>query len=52
MMGLVFDILFYLDGVVLVALIVVLVVQGFNNKRVLLPFIGDLADKWSQPSPD
>ncbi|MBW2275968.1 MAG: hypothetical protein JRF63_00670 [Deltaproteobacteria bacterium] len=50
--GIAFTILNYLLGVGLVALLVVMIVQGFQNRRVVLPIIGDLADKWSQPQDD
>jgi len=50
--GIAFTILNYLLGAALVAALVFLILQGFKNKRVVLPIVGDLADKWSEPAED
>lgn len=49
LLGIVFRILNGLFGVGFVALVVVLIIQGFKGKRVVLPVLGELADRWSQP---
>lgn len=46
--GIVLSVLSYLLGLAFVACLVFLIVQGFKNRRVVLPVIGDLAARWSQ----
>jgi uncharacterized membrane protein len=50
--GIAFYVLNILVGLGFVALLVLAIVNGFKNKRVVLPLIGEMADKWSQPQPD
>lgn len=49
LLGIFFRILNGLFGLGFFALIVVLIIQGFKGKRVVVPFLGELADRWSQP---
>jgi uncharacterized membrane protein len=46
-LGILFRILSVLVNIGFVALSVALIVLGFKAKKLVLPFIGELADRWS-----
>jgi uncharacterized membrane protein len=47
LIGFAFWIISFLIGVAMTALLVVLIVLSFKNKRLHLPVVGDLAESWS-----